>query len=184
LLSSAYIFYKLVIEKPQPPPATPVTIVQPPDTIPRPVKKKKSLIEPGILTDGMIPIWEEARTIANTATSWKTIYDKVSEHIHSESEHKYGHPEGYSLLVLAAARAIRDGDNMEMHERMRQDLDQKTETSKLAKGHHHWEEVESALRKRDMAALEHVISEVYENWKAILDGTGVLDEHPEEDHGH
>ena len=134
------------------------------------------------LPDEMKAVLEEVAELNQSANSWKTLYDSIGLHIHTASEHKFGHPEGYTLLVTAAKRAIDDGQHMAMYEKMRVDVDKKAEVAKLAAGHHHWEEVVQSLLKKDKTLLNHVLSEVYLNWSNILHGKGDLDEHHGEKH--
>ena len=125
----------------------------------------------------MKEVLDEAEEISRDAKSWKDIYLKIEDHIHTESEHKFGHPEGYTILTFAAIKAMGDNQHREMRERMRQDEDNKTQIAKLSLGHHHWEEVVQALYKKDEKELIHMLAEVYHNWHEILEGTGKLDRH-------
>ena len=122
-------------------------------------------------------VLDEAEEIYKDAKSWEDIYLDIENHIHTESEHKFGHPEGYTLLVYAAKKAMKENRSRAMRERMRKDVDNKAEIAKLSLGHYHWEEVVQALYKKDEAELLHVLSEVYHNWHEILEGPGELDRH-------
>ncbi len=62
------------------------------------------------------------------------------------------HHEAFGALALAAEKAIDNGKTQEMLDRLM--ADKEADFHKLSRGHHEWQVLEEALRKKDRASLK------------------------------